>query len=365
MSAEPAHFDALFIGDPAPWFRQRCIGQDGAFSFDTAAGRFIALCFYGGASEPEARRALGLMQAHHDLFDGSLRCLFGVSGDPADEADRTLSPRPGVRHFADADGVVARAFGMAPRLGAANSAAAPRRGWMVLDPRLRLVAAFPLDEAGGRAAMRYLESLPSPALYFGEAPAPVLLVPHVFEPEFCARLVQAHRDDGGEDSAILTAGGAIRNHAFKSRRDWRIADPGLAAQVQARIFRRVVPEIRHAFQFEATRMERLVVACYDAEEGGRFGPHRDNTVAASAHRRFAVSLNLNDDFEGGGIVFPEYSGRAFRPAAGAALIFSCSLLHAVAPVTRGCRYACLPFLYDEAAAQLRRETSAARPPGGP
>ena len=363
MSAEPAHFDALFIGDPAPWFRQRCIGQDAAFSFDTAAGRFIALCFYGGASEPEARRALGMMQAHQGLFDGSRRCLFGVSGDPADEADKTLSPRAGVRHFADADGVVARAFGMAPRQGAPDLAVL-RRGWLVLDPRLRLVAAFPLDEAGGRAAMRYLESLPPPALYFGEAPAPVLLVPHVFEPEFCARLVQAHQADGGEDSPVLTEGGAVRDHAFKSRTDWRIADQTLAAQVQARIFRRVVPEIRHAFQFEATRMERLVVACYDAEAGGRFGAHRDNTVAASAHRRFAVSLNLNDDFEGGGIVFPEYSGRAFRPAAGAALVFSCSLMHAVVPVTRGRRFACLPFLYDEAAADLRRGSSAARRPGG-
>lgn len=34
-------------------------------------------------------------------------------------------------------------------------------------------------------------------------------------------------------------------------------------------------------------------------------------------------------------------------------MFSCSLLHAVTPVTKGCRYAFLPFLYDEAAAALR------------
>ena len=363
MSAEPAPFDSLFVGDPAPWFSQRCIGQDGLFSFDTSAGRFIALCFYGAASEPEARRALAMATAHQGLFDGTHRRLFGVSGDPADEADPALAPRPTVRHFADADGTVARAFGMAPRQGAPDLAVL-RRGWLILDPRLRLVAAFPLDEAGGQAAMRYLESLPSPALYFGEAPAPVLLIPHVFEPEFCARLVRAHQADGGEDSAILTEGGPVHDRGFKSRRDWRIGDPALAAQVQARIFRRVVPEILHAFQFKAARMERLLVACYAAEDGGRFGPHRDNTVAASAHRRFAVSLNLNDDFEGGGIVFPEYSGRAFRPAAGAALVFSCSLMHAVVPVTRGRRYACLPFLYDEAAAELRRGSSSAPPPGG-
>jgi predicted 2-oxoglutarate/Fe(II)-dependent dioxygenase YbiX len=77
-------------------------------------------------------------------------------------------------------------------------------------------------------------------------------------------------------------------------------------------------------------------------------------VAASAHRRFAVSINLNDDFEGGGIVFPEYGTRIFRPPTGGALVFSCSMLHAVAPMVRGRRYACLPFVYDEAAAKLRR-----------
>ena len=36
-------------------------------------------------------------------------------------------------------------------------------------------------------------------------------------------------------------------------------------------------------------------------------------------------------------------------------MFSCALLHAVTPVTKGKRYAFLPFLYDEAAAKIRAE----------
>ena len=35
------------------------------------------------------------------------------------------------------------------------------------------------------------------------------------------------------------------------------------------------------------------------------------------------------------------------------MVFSCSLLHDVSPVTRGKRYAFLPFLYDDAAAKVR------------
>ena len=35
------------------------------------------------------------------------------------------------------------------------------------------------------------------------------------------------------------------------------------------------------------------------------------------------------------------------------MVFSCSLLHAVAKVTRGRRFAFLQFLYDDEAARLR------------
>jgi hypothetical protein len=34
-------------------------------------------------------------------------------------------------------------------------------------------------------------------------------------------------------------------------------------------------------------------------------------------------------------------------------VFSCSLLHEATPVTSGTRYAFLPFLYDEKAAEIR------------
>ena len=35
------------------------------------------------------------------------------------------------------------------------------------------------------------------------------------------------------------------------------------------------------------------------------------------------------------------------------MVFSCSVLHEATPVTRGERFAFLPFLYDEAAAAIR------------
>jgi len=353
MSDAERRYETLFPGDPAPWFRAACIGQAGSYSFDTAAGRFVVLCFYGDAADPLARRALTAARAQGALFARLGVNLFGVSVSAADAADAALAPTLGQRHFHDVDGAISRAYGVAPQDGALDLAVL-HRSWLVLDPRLRVVARFTLGEAGDAATLALVRSLPSLSAHGAEAQVPVLTVPGVFEPEFCARLIDYHQATGGSDSSILTEGATVSDHGFKSRRDRQITDKTLLAQTQTRIVRRVTPEIRHAFQFNATRMERLIVAAYDAADGGRFGPHRDNTVAAAAHRRFAVSINLNDDFEGGGIVFPEYSQRAFRPSLGGALIFSCALMHAVMPMTRGRRYACLPFVYDDAAAALRR-----------
>jgi hypothetical protein len=71
------------------------------------------------------------------------------------------------------------------------------------------------------------------------------------------------------------------------------------------VHRRLVPEIGKAFQFRVTRIERYIVACYDAAEGGHFRAHRDNTIKGTAHRRFAVTVNLYDGCDGGELWFPE------------------------------------------------------------
>ena len=39
------------------------------------------------------------------------------------------------------------------------------------------------------------------------------------------------------------------------------------------------------------------------------------------------------------------------------IVFSCSILHEVTPMLAGRRYCCLPFLYDEPAAELRRRNA--------
>jgi predicted 2-oxoglutarate/Fe(II)-dependent dioxygenase YbiX len=114
-----------------------------------------------------------------------------------------------------------------------------------------------------------------------------------------------------------------------------------------------LPEIQKAFGFAVTRVERWTVACYAANEGGHFAAHRDNGTPGTAHRKFACSINLNGDFEGGDLRFPEFGWRRYRPPVGGAVVFGCALLHEVTPVTRGVRYAYLPFFYDDEGAKIR------------
>jgi predicted 2-oxoglutarate/Fe(II)-dependent dioxygenase YbiX len=202
------------------------------------------------------------------------------------------------------------------------------------------------------------ETQPAPGQDAG-VHAPVLVVPGLFEPQLCAALIAEYDRHGGELSGFMVAreGRTVPRHdpRHKVRRDHLLTDPSLISTIRQRIISHVLPAIRLAYAFNATRIERDLIACYDAEEGGHFRAHRDNTTPGTAHRRFALSVNLNSDFEGGGLTFPEFSDRRFRPGAGSGLVFSCSMLHQADPVTAGRRFAFLPFLYDEAAAAIRQE----------
>ena len=354
-------FANLLPGDPAPWFRGRTTSNP-RYVFDAAAGRYLVLCFFATAADPGSRAAMGAAAARPDLFDDRRAAFFGVSQDPMDEREgRVVERIPGYRFFLDFDGAIGRAYGaLASDADPGAGQVAIQRRWVILDPTLRVIAVIPFRPDGGDAgeALGLLERLPPPERFAGmELQAPVLVLPQVFEPEFCARLIALYAAHGGAESGVMRdVDGktvAVMDARHKRRKDHVIEDREAIEAIQARFLRRVAPEIRKIHQFEVSRMERYLVACYAAEDGGHFAPHRDNTTHGTAHRRFAVSVNLNEDFDGGEVCFPEYGPRRFKAPVGGAVVFSCSLLHAVSPVTRGRRYAFLPFLYDEAAAKVR------------
>ena len=141
----------------------------------------------------------------------------------------------------------------------------------------------------------------------------MLLLPNVFEPKLCQHLISLYDQGSGEDSGFMREeeGLTVRalNHIHKQRRDTEISDERLISLLKQRVIRRIVPEIQKVFQFRVTRMERYIVACHSEEHGGHFRPHRDNTTKGTVHRRFALSVNLNDDYDGAAAKIREENSR--------------------------------------------------------
>ena len=300
------------------------------------------MLFFDSASRPEVRKALEVVGNNRALFDDFAASFFGVTCDAGDaDQGRVGQQLPGIRFFLDPQRKVTEIYGTA------------KPQWLLLDPMLRVLAGYPIDE--GELAIAALRSeLDSRST---DSFAPVLMVPNVLPAELCRQLIEAYEQNGGEQSGFMREvdGKTILviddNH--KMRRDWEIVADDLRELIAGNVKRHLTLPVQRAFQFRATRMERYIVACYEAGSG-HFRPHRDNTTRGTAHRRFAVTINLNaGDYDGGDLRFPEFGQRTYRAPTGGAIVFSCSMLHEATPVTSGKRYAFLPFLYDEAAAKQR------------
>ena len=329
-------------GEPAPWFRG-ATPSNPEFTFDSVAGRYVLLAFLPKDDMPRLA-ALQALAARRPMFDDARLSAFGVVRDPQTAAG--VQDMIGLRWVLDLDGAVSAQF--------APSGAEPP-AWMLLDPTLRLLRSFELDETEALFAM--VAALPPPADHAGApTPAPVMIAPRIFEPELCERLIALHARAVGDFTGVMRDRGdrtAYVMDELKRRRDVMVEDPELIAEIRERLEKRLFPQIERGFSFQATRIERYLVSCYAEDDGGVFHAHRDNTTYQTAHRKFAGSINLNDDFEGGDLRFPEFGRATYRPPIGAACVFACGLLHEATKVTAGRRYAFLPFFYDEAGAAVR------------
>lgn len=341
----------LLPGDPAPSFFAASRGNP-RYAFDVAAGRYLLLALVGNGDDAFVQTVEQVLTEQTGRFDGETLAFFGLLRDRERWSARE-DRLPGARWLLDEAGATSAALGATDQ--------PDWSGWILVDPNFRILAVLPAAETD--RLVRALPSLPPVIAHAGvELHAPVLVVPRLFEPELCQALIAAYEADGGEVSGFMREVEGrtveIRDPNHKIRRDLILPPGELRDAVRARIQRRLAPQIAKAFQFSATRMERDLVACYDAADKGFFRAHRDNTTKGTAHRRFAVTINLNaEDYEGGDLRFPEFGPRSYRAPTGGAVVFSCSLLHEALPVTKGKRYAFLPFLYDEAGAQVREQNA--------
>jgi hypothetical protein len=251
-------------------------------------------------------------------------------------------PPAGFEVALDPDGKVAAAYG-------ATSAAhivliAPNRHIAAIGDAA--AAAKALEKIAHRRGAASLTNHP-----------PVLMLPDVLSPADCQRLIgvftmtgHTYVEPGHGASPTGTNDYKMRipEYGRKDRIDHWVMTPETNAFIDDRLKRRLFGEIRKCFQYKITRRDGYRIGCYEGERGGDLHGHRDNSQPNVAHRRFACSINLNSEqYEGGGIRFPEFGDQEYRPETGAAVVFSSSLLHEPMHVTSGKRYVLLAFLYGE------------------
>ena len=337
------------VGDATPGFAASTPSNP-TFHFTSVAGRYVLLGFL--PADPARRAAaFAAFQPHRGLFDDRQATAFLVATD-AEARGAVQDSLPGQRWFFDPEGKLSRLY------AARDAAGGEHPYWLLLDPSLRVLARAPLEAPEPLFAL--LRSLPPVDGPEAEAQtAPVLIVPRVFDADLCRQLIAYYDARGGALSGVMRdVGGRTVGvlDSTKSRRDVHVEEPEFKRDLIGRLEKALLPAVTRAFQFQASRLERYLVACYDASEGGYFRPHRDNETYGTAHRRFAVSINLNSEaFEGGDLRFPEFGPRTYRPPTGGAVVFCCGAMHEATPVTRGRRYAFLPFLYDEAGEAIRQK----------
>jgi len=220
---------------------------------------------------------------------------------------------------------------------------------VVVDAAGGLAAVMPEPTPDGVAALAAGLHAASEACVV-RAQAPVLLVERAVDPALCASLIEHwQKGDKMADGVASTAGASKADADIKRRHDVAVDDKRLFTSLRDGLVRRVLPAIAKAFQTRIVQIELPRVGCYDAGNGGWFRRHRDNSTPFTAHRQFALSVNLNpaNEYDGGELRFPEFGRQHYKPPAGSAVVFSCSLLHEVAPVERGRRFGLFSFLHDE------------------
>ncbi len=342
-----AHADRLEIGDRIPAFALAdSEGRPVTPISNDLSGRPLLLVFEcrAVAEAPSFADELAALRDRNDELrdrDAVVLALTRREGRANGDLEQAQAlPFP---VLSDPEAKVYDACGLDPRTVGRTTVT------LALDGNLRIVGI--IDGGGASRWSAIAEALDCAAGHDSGQPLdghpPVLVLPRVLTPEDCTALIDVwHRP------VPLWEGYDFKNEGFDQEEgDFKaglsdhgrvvqfvVRDPEVQRFLDAKLNRRVLPEIMKTFQTRVSQREEYRIAAYDSAEDGRLGPHRDNTTGPTRHRRFTMAVALNDDFEGGGLRFREYGEEGYRVPPGTAIVWSCALLHEVLPVTAGRRF---------------------------
>ena len=201
----------------------------------------------------------------------------------------------------------------------------------ITSPNRRIISVMDSDELREMKEFNIENYLPK------QVHIPYLLIENALDNHLLKKVIDFYNQKKVEGKLIA------HKHSTKDRLHVH-PDAELEKELDHKISRSVLPELRKVFYFDAQYRELYKICSYDAETSGRFHPHRD-TPAPYQHRKYALSLFLNDDYEGGEFVLPEY-GLKVKPKANTAFIFPGISTHQVLPVTKGSRMTIISFFVN-------------------
>ena len=250
-------------GTQAPWFHGHTV-YNPRFSFSSLAGRFVALVFLGDFKSSIANTFINKVSKRCPLFSDEHIVRFAVTLKQQDQKNsNALKAFPKQRIFYDHKGNISETYNA---INKEKNEYHPY--WLILDPTLRVYLKGSILEPD--KFINELNKLPIPSLHVDtniQLWAPVLLVPRVFEPEFCKKLVSYYKSGNPDPSGFMrTVDGKtkeLRDPTVKRRNDISIEDTNLQDNIKHKIRTRLAPEIKKAFQFSATRIERYIVCPVD------------------------------------------------------------------------------------------------------
>lgn len=349
------HMAGLMPGDRIPDFgRLDSSGKQRLF-YDIHHGQPVVLFLCGRAADAATRADLTALAAADPAWEKITRVAL-VLGTPAELTPLEKDFGGSVILLADDGALSQHLLGTLPTTLTA----------FTLDDNLRILER---RERSGEAAAFVKDIARSYSMRPVTTPktlgqqAPVLFIPRVLDAGLCDGLIAHFEETGGTPSGTAYVEGDKAlwkpNPDVKVRRDVYLEQGLWLERVKDALVRRVLPEIQRCFNFQVTQHEVFKVIRYDAG-AGYFHAHRDNESRDTQHRRFAMTLNLNTGaYEGGALRFPEFGPDLYVPERGGAVIFSCSLLHEVTPVTQGSRYGLLGFFFSDQQQMLQTEYQAA------
>lgn len=178
---------------------------------------------------------------------------------------------------------------------------------------------------------------------------PGVLSVHALDPHSCKEFIEQAQPGEWTQAEITNYDdkGMIDQYVDLQARNVQVKGPAkiphLCDRYSQLLTKVGLPVIAHHWGISGLRLSGPQLAKY--EPGSHIRAHNDTATEFSA-RCISALLYLNDDYDGGELIFPKL-GLAHRSKIGEMILFPSEYLHAVSPVVVGIRYCFVGFFLAE------------------